>query len=150
MCQPFTVGAVVAHKHATLREKIRAEKADRATKYAAYEALWTRADEAGCAAAEATVPEPMIVHDVLTGHTYAPIDSGVCGFAWVSIRPGNSSFAIWAKKTGRCTTDHYAGGVRLWVGDYGQSYERKYAYARAFADTLRDAGIKAYTSGRLD
>ena len=40
--------------------------------------------------------------------------------------------------------------LRAEFGDYGQSYERKYAHARAMAAVLREAGVNAYGEGRLD
>ena len=112
--------------------------------------LFARADAAGRAAAEALVPEPMLVQRA-DGYIYPPIMSGACGFAWVNIKPGNSSFARYVKlnvQGGR--SDSYYGGVSLWISGYGQSYEKKLAYAAAFAGVLSEAGIKALSMGRLD
>jgi hypothetical protein len=79
------------------------------------------------------------------------VEGGVCGFAWVSIYPGNSPFANWLKKTERARKDSYAGGVSIWVSEYGQSMERKEAFASAFANSLRESGIeKAYSRSRMD
>lgn len=121
-------------------------------------ALVERADAAGRAAAEATVPQPMYVverENPLDDTSpivkrYAPVMSGVCGFAWINIKPGNSSFARYLKDQGLARTDSYYGGVSVRVSGYGQSYEKKSAYAAAFASVLREAGIKAMDMGRLD
>ena len=80
---------------------------------------------------------------------YAPVMDGVCGFAWVVVRPAGSSFGRWLRKE-RGHSLAYGGGVSIWVGSFGQSYERKYAYARAFAGVLEEAGIEAYAQSRLD
>ena len=113
-------------------------------------ALYAKADAAGKAAANACIPEPMFVQRS-DGYIYPAIASGVCGFAWINIRPGTSTFARFIKTSvqgGR--SDSYYGGVSLWVSGYGQSYERKSAYARAFAAVLTEAGITAYAMSRLD
>jgi hypothetical protein len=133
----------------TLKDKIRAEKKNRQDRYDAFARLYELADENGKDRAEVVRPEPMIVKDEMTGHVYPPVMDGVCGFAWVTVRPANSSFARWAKdKHGWDRA--YNGGMQLWVHGYGQSYERKLAYAEGFASVLRLAGIRASASGRLD
>lgn len=119
--------------------------------------LWNRAHAAGEAAVRETTPTPMIVGqsaDLFGGGidyskpTYF-VSQGVCGFAWVVIRPANSAFARWAKKTYNLRTG-YGGGLHYWISDYGQSYELKQAYGRAFASVLQDAGLRAYCDSRLD
>lgn len=138
--------AMIADKSGE-REKRNAEFAD----------LARRADEAGRKAAAERVPEPMIVVQRANPfddsspivRQYAPVMDGVCGFAWVTIRPGTCSFAHWAKKNLGARKAYY-GGVEIWISEYGQSYERKYAYAHAFAEVLQEAGVKAYAGGRLD
>jgi hypothetical protein len=119
--------------------------------------LHARADAAGAAAADAHSPTPMHVvqrenpfdENSPIIKRYAPVADGVCGFGWINIRPGNHPFANWAKKRGLARKS-YSGGVDIWVSRYGQSYERKLAYARAYAEVLTEAGIKAYGTGRLD
>jgi hypothetical protein len=76
-----------------------------------------------------------------------------CGFAWV-VMPGNSGFGRWIVKQGYASK-HYGGGVGPWVSEFGQSHERKVAYAQAYADVVNESGIlpdgkKAYAEGRLD
>ena len=116
--------------------------------------LYNKAREAGLAAGSKTVPVPMNVAQVdpMSGavlKVYPQIDDGVCGFAWVNVKPGNSPFANWAKKAG-LARKAYEGGVQFWVGDFSQSMARKEDYAYAFAKVLNDAGVKAYANSRID
>lgn len=121
------------------------------------EELFRSAHLAGYAAGEGEVPAPMVVVEHANPlddnspvvRVYEPHTEGVCGFAWVNVRPGNSSFARWLVDSGHARKG-YHGGVDLWVREFGQSYQRKMAYARAFAQVLQEAGIRAYASGRLD
>jgi hypothetical protein len=79
------------------------------------------------------------------------VEGGVCGFAWIKIKPANSPFANWLKKNGHVRPGAaYDGGVNVWVKDFGQSMQRKEAFAYAFADVLNKAGIKAYAQSRMD
>jgi hypothetical protein len=73
----------------------------------------------------------------------------MCGFAWVNVRPGTSSFARWLKRADLARRA-YHGGLDIWVRQFNQSHERKVAYARAYADVLQDAGVTAYAGDRLD
>lgn len=47
---------------------------------------------------------------------------------------------------------HYHGGTYIWVGGFGQSMQKKEAYARAFAAVVSEhvAGCSAYASSRMD
>ena len=67
----------------------------------------------------------------------------------MTIRPGNCRFANWLKANTNARKGYY-GGVELWISDYDQSYDRKTAYARAYAAVIREAGIEALSGGRLD
>lgn len=78
------------------------------------------------------------------------VNSGVCGFAWVIIKPGTSSFAKWLIKNGHAKTHHYYGGVCHYVSEFGQSMEKKEAYAAAFAKVLSENEIRAYSDSRMD
>lgn len=137
-------------EYATLRDRIAAEKAERYERYRQYRSIYEKAQTAGREAGEAVSPIPMIV----SGYEDQPVVDGVCGFAWVNIRPGNSSFARWLKKENLARTDSYNGGVTIWISAWGQSYERKMAHAEALAESLKSnpllAGAKIYASGRLD
>lgn len=109
-------------------------------------ALHAAAHKAGQAAAEALVPRPMMV---VGGGQRWHVPEGVCGFAWVIVRPGTSPYARWMRKA-LGTRKAYEGGEELWIRDYNQSYERKIAYARAYAEVLQKSGINATAGGRLD
>jgi hypothetical protein len=76
-------------------------------------------------------------------------DEGVCGFAWVTVRPATTGFARWLLKSKRARVG-YHGGAQIWVHDFGQSMARKEAYARAFAKVLVEAGYSAVADSRLD
>ena len=108
------------------------------------ELLYTTAHNAGMAAVAAIVPRPMLIAG------YAPILDGVCGFAWVNIRPANSRFAKWLVLNQYARKDSYAGGVRLSVHQFNQSMQRKEAYAYAFAEKLREYGVDCFADSRMD
>lgn len=120
-------------------------------------AVFAKAEAAGKAAAEARVPVPMLVVEHANPlddsspvvRRYPPVMGGVCGFAWINIHPGNGSAARFAKKF-LGARKAYEGGMQIWVGAYGQSMERKEAYAHAYAEVLQAAGIKAYAGSRMD
>lgn len=108
------------------------------------------AHRAGTEAGEALVPRPMTVRNEGTGQEWH-ISEGVCGFAWVKVRPGKDrklGNALKRAGFGKC----YGGGLDYWVSYGGQSYERKMAYARAFAAKMNEAdlGAEFWAGGRLD
>jgi hypothetical protein len=113
--------------------------------------LYAKADAAGVAAGEAALPSPMALSGGGGGeekkHYY--ISEGACGFAWVKVRPANSAFGRWLKKY-KGERKAYNGGIDIWCGHFGQSIDRKSAWADAFAGVLQEAGIKAYGDSRLD
>lgn len=135
-----------------------------------YEQVHKEAVEAGFAALKAATPTPMVVSQ----HAHPFDDSsevvqswyvseGVCGFAWVQVK-GNTAFARWVRKhhwgddldrwvaeaEGGRWSKGYPSGYHFWVWAGGQSYERKLAFARAYAEVLQSYGVEAYASGRLD
>ncbi|MBA87721.1 MAG: hypothetical protein CMB16_00440 [Euryarchaeota archaeon] len=120
--------------------------------------LYVKADLAGVKAGNDALPTPMVVGSPTTplGDDIDPkkpmyfVNDGVCGFAWVNIKPARGKFITWLKSMGIGRKDSYYGGYTIWVSGFGQSYERKNAYANAFAKVLNDNGIKAYAMGRLD
>ena len=119
--------------------------------------LYSKASEAGLAAGEAALPTPMVVvqrenpwdDTSPIAKRYAPIMDGACGFAYVVVRPGNSAFARWLKANKRAYAGYY-GGTEMGVSPFGQSLERKTAYARAFALVLTEAGLNASYNSRMD
>jgi hypothetical protein len=121
-----------------------------------FEEIYNAARTAGLIAGNAANPAPMIVRDadVLTGQPLADgrkyiVADGVCGFAWVHVK-GNTAFGRWARKAGHARSS-YHGGLDISVRDFGQSMQRKQAYASAFAKVLRENGITdAYSDSRMD
>lgn len=133
------------------------------SKDAINQAIYDEAHAAGMAAAKKCVPTPMIVteHENAWDDSspvvkqYAPIMGGVCGFAWVNVRPGVCSFARWASKRDLGYADSYYGGYTIYVHGtdfpgFEQSMEIKEAYAGAFAAVLRSHGINASARSRMD
>lgn len=110
--------------------------------------LWNYAYAAGCDAANSLTIAPMYVRDG-SGNVYT-VPGGPCGFAWVNVKPGNSAFAKWLVKTGRARKDTYYGGVTIWISEYGQSMEAKYAHAAAMVKELTAEGIRCYAASRMD
>ena len=133
-------------EYATLREKIAAEKAVRMSRYQAFQDIVEKAYKAGIEAGKNARPIPMYVID--QGIPIDRIDDGACGFAWIAF-PGNTSFGKWAKKQGLARS-HYPSGLCIWVSEFGQSVDRKDAFAGAYARVLKDNGIDAYSGSRLD
>lgn len=133
-------------QYATLREKISAEKAERVNRYAKYQEIIDKAYKAGIEAGKNARPIPMYVID--QGIPIDRIDDGACGFAWIAFA-GNTSFGKWAKKQGLARS-HYPAGLCVWVTEFGQSVDRKEAFAGAYAKVLKDNGIDAYSGSRLD
>jgi hypothetical protein len=124
------------------------------------EALYKRAHEAGIAAFHAAKPTPMIVGEAkslfsneidYTKKTYYEAD-GVCGFAWIKVRPARGAFVAYCKANKIGYSSSYGGYQVSPKGEaaMSQSYARKMAYAGAFAKVLNDAGLDAYADGRLD
>lgn len=107
---------------------------------------------------------------------YAPIMDGMCGFAYINFVPGTSKIARAAKKRYGASRDddwrtgrrmdrsfaekvgigevfkRYYGGLQASVWAFGQSYERKVAFARAYCQVFADAGFGEFVSfdSRLD
>ena len=123
-----------------------------------YDVIYREAHEAGCDAVEKANVVPMIVgtpsttfgNDIDHSKPTYYVADGVCGFAWVNVKPGNSGFAKYLKSMGRARKDSYYGGVSVWISDYNQSMQRKETYAHAFARVLNSHGINAYSMSRMD
>lgn len=144
-------------EYGSLREKIAAESKARKERYANFEAVYNEANRAGFAAAEAMTPRAMVVASRSNPlDDSSPVEKawyvadGVCGFAWVKIVPGSSSFAKWLVKN-KLAKSSYGGGVSIWISAHNQSMERKEAHARVIAEMLRaKLGVKAYAESRMD
>lgn len=121
----------------------------KAERDAEFNDLLLKAFQAGMLAGNAIIPTPMIVeqHSNLLDDTSPVIKrwhvaDGVCGFAWVEIKPATQSFARWySKKTNR---------TNIWCHEFGQSMAKKIAWADAVAEVLGQAGIKCYSRSRID
>ena len=135
----------------------RTRTAIRAGQDLVFEAEYRDAWNAGVKEAQACTPTPMVVQQFGGLDRNDPIgepmtiEEGPCGFAWVVIRPGTNLFARWMKRTGKAEKNH-GGGLQIWIGDYGQSYEKKIAHAKGMAKYLEDGtwAITATALGRLD
>ena len=77
------------------------------------------------------------------------VESGVCGFAGVVIKPARGKFVSLLKKCG-LGWKHYYGGFYMTCREFGQSLARKEAYCEAFASILGEAGIRCYVDSRMD
>lgn len=110
--------------------------------------LFNEARIAGLEAVSKCTPTPMVVSDPNSGKNWF-VPDGVCGFAWVTIYPGNCAAANYAKKY-LGARHAYKGGTSIWVSEFDQSMGRKETYAAAFANVLYSAGIKAYSNSRMD
>lgn len=118
-----------------------------------FEMLWSAANAAGYRAATACTPTPMVVgvYDPATGEhrVVDVVEDGVCGFAYIKIRPARGPFVAWLKAR-NIGHKAYNGGWEISVHDYNQSMARKAAHARAAAEVLCRAGINATAHERLD
>lgn len=135
-----------------------------------FQRIYNEALAAGKAAATAMTPVPMAVQTA-TGlfdkfdfsRPYEVISDGVCGFAWVNVRQASkagrkdSPFVKWLRERSRGERfseygyyEDYTKCWQIWVRGYGQSMQRKAAYAEAFATVLRENGISASAGSRMD
>ena len=124
--------------------------------------IWNAALQAGEDSGKKCTPVPMVVEqhtDMINDNSPVKqswfVADGCCGFAWVTIRPGNCAFANWLKEKGFAKHDSYYGGVTYWVNYGNQSIARKEAFAEAMVDYLlkysEDLGTnRIYSQSRLD
>lgn len=120
--------------------------------------LYNRAHAAGLEAGRNHRPTPMVVgvargifgpeaNQIVPG-TEEVVHDGVCGFAWVIIRPAVHPLAKHLMSE-NLASKHYYGGVSYSANPrnvFDQSMERKEAYAQAFAKVLRaDEGFMSAT-----
>lgn len=128
------------------------------SKESQFDSIWNEAQNAGREAAHKCDVVPMVVgspkhfmsNELDTTKPMEYVSDGVCGFAWVNVKPGTSSFAKWLVKNNYARKDSYYGGVCVWIGDYNQSMQRKEAHASAMASVFVKHGIKAYMGSRMD
>jgi hypothetical protein len=110
--------------------------------------LFNAANIAGAAAATTCAVAPMVV-TWNGGANREVVEDGVCGFAWVNIKPAVGPFVKYLKAN-KIGHKSYHGGWDIWISDYGQSMTRKEAHADAMAEYLRAHGLKAYAQSRMD
>ena len=119
--------------------------------------LYEKAHEAGMKAGNEVGVRPMIVGSPTTAFgsdidyskkTYV-VESGVCGFAGVVIKPARGKFVAFLKENDY-GNKHYYGGYRMGCLLFGQSLTRKEAYCEAFAKVLGEEGIRCYVDSRMD
>jgi len=122
-----------------------------------YESIWQEATKAGDDALAKCTPTPMIVQqhsNPLNDNSSVEkewfVEDGVCGFAWIVVRPGNCSFANFLKEKDYARKDSYYGGVSIWVTVGNQSMQKKETWGRAFAEVLRKYDIDARMMSRMD
>lgn len=118
-----------------------------------YEAVHVKAHVAGLEAGRNVDAEKYHAVDEATGKVYEPFE--LCGFATVQVKGANKGFGKWlANNDG--DKDSYHGGAYLYVRGFGQSWERKGAYARAYAKTatalLAEQGeeVDIWTTNNMD
>lgn len=118
--------------------------------------VFEKAYHVGMKAGNEHVPTPMVVvqhenqlDDSSKVQKSWAVASGVCGFAWIVINPANCSAANYAKKY-LGARKSYPKGIAIWINEFGQSYEKKLAFAQAYANELCVNGINAQAYGRLD
>lgn len=123
-----------------------------------FQAIYDEAWKAGVEAARKCEVAPMLVgtpttplgNDIDRSKPVEYVADGVCGFAWVQVKPGTSSFAKWLVKNNYARKDSYYGGVCIWISDYNQSMQRKEAHAYAMAEVFRKHEFNAYGASRMD
>jgi len=125
--------------------------AERKALLAKYASATRAAEKAAHEALVKASPAPIVVTGGVPGEEPKSwyVSEGACGFAWITVKPGTSSFARWLVKNKGARAAYY-GGVEIWVHEGGQSVDRKTAYARAYAKTLTEAGLPATYGSRLD
>jgi len=110
--------------------------------------LYEQAHQAGMKAGGVSTPAPMILKG--SDGTVYFVEDGMCGFAWINIKPARGAFVQYLKSIDAGFPDSTYGGYSVWVSAFEQSIERKEAYAKAFSKVLADYGIKSNVGSRLD
>ena len=122
------------------------------------QAIYEQAHAAGCKAWEDCSPNPVtwgmaksLVGNEIVPGTESTCTEGLCGFAWIIVKPARGPFVTYCKRNDIGRKHVYPG---WYIGARGpfdsQSIERKEAYAYAFAGVLREHGVNCYVGSRLD
>ena len=121
-----------------------------------YARVWSEAFSEGVDAGLSEQPVPMVVtsaynkdfkDDSPVVREYV-VQGGVCGFAWLEYK-GNTRFAKWARDAG-LSHNAYPTGHMISCPHFGQSMQRKEAWARAISKALLRNGIEVQVRSRMD
>ena len=125
-----------------------------------WKAVFAEAHKAGMEAGNTVAVTPMVVNTHESPPVLGPtpiiarsiVSDGVCGFAWVTVRPGNCSFAKWLVEQKLARPSGYSGGtgVKIWVHEFNQSLTRKEAFATAFSAVLNKYNINSVWGSNID
>lgn len=77
-------------------------------------------------------------------------DEGLCGFAWVTIRPARGEFVKYLKSRGIGHKNYTGSGWTINTTTHDQSFERNEAWANSFCATLEEYDIHSTVTTRLD
>lgn len=121
------------------------------------QAIWNEVAEAATKAANDCVPQPMGVYSAdIFGKQTGPVsivDEGLCGFAWVRIKPARGAFIKFLKDNEIGVTSCMGGYmISMSLFTHSQSFERKEAAARAAVSVLKKYQVadKIWVESRLD
>ncbi len=106
-------------------------------------AIYDRAAREAHRAAGEVVPTPVVFEGFGTEW------EGIAGFGWVHLPSARDAMAKWLLKMGLGQRSAER-GVKIWPGAETRSWERKRAWARAFAAVLEANGVKCSAGDRSD
>lgn len=132
--------------------------------YETFQIICEEANVAGNKAVESARIIPMVVGQethFMSGEMIPEsmeyVADGVCGFAWVEVYPEYKGHTRLGKQERKVLEQSgfqkdWASSKKytLWISDFDQSMQKKEAYALAYADVLREHGIKAAGRSRMD
>lgn len=101
----------------------------------------------GIQAGKEVIPIPM---QVIGSDQSFVVEGGVCGFAWIEIRPARGPLVTYLKKSGQGYYSEYNRCYIYNIFHFGQSMTRKEAMADRMAEYLRKCGYNVYAGSRLD
>ena len=123
-------------------------------------AIYLKAYSVGQNAGKESRPTPVVFYeaDLLDrpiGKSYYEAE-GVCGFAGVEVRPASYAGKKDCEFVRYCRSNkigYYSDYNKCWYipcHEYGQSMQRKEAFAEAFAQVLKENGIQANATSRME
>lgn len=78
------------------------------------------------------------------------VEDGVCGFAWIEIRPAKGGLVTYLKKSKQGYYSSYQKAYIFNIHDFNQSLTRKEAMAYAMAAYLCNCGYNVCANSRID